>query len=86
MSKNIKVIIFAVICLLLLGMAWSASARGWGYAGYGTQYSESRGYYGHRGPSFFYFGSGGRYYPTNSTRSGSLGGPGSAGSGPGAGK
>ena len=86
MSKTVKIVIFSVVALFFLGVAWSASANGWGYAGYGTQYSDSRGYYGHRGPSFFYFGSGARYYPTSSARSGSVGGPGAAGRGPSAGK
>ena len=85
MSKQTKIIIFAIIALGFFAIAWSASARGWGYAGYGTRYTESRGYYGHHGPSIFYFG-GARHYPTNSTRSGSVGGPGAAGSGPGVGK
>jgi hypothetical protein len=71
--------------LVIFGIAWSLSARGWGYAGYGTRRSDTGSYYGHRGPSFFYFG-GARYYPTSSARRGSLGGPGAGGLGPGAGK
>lgn len=86
MSKNLKIILVSVIAFIFFAVAWSASTRGWGYAGYGTRYSESRGYYGHHGPSFFYFGGGARYYPTHSTRSGSVGGPGAAGAGPGVGK
>lgn len=85
MSHYAKLLIFSTILLFLFGAAWVYSSRGWGYAGYGAKRDESGAYHGHHGPSIFYFG-GARYYPTASARGGSVGGPGSAGLGPGAGK
>lgn len=69
----IGVIVALVVVYFLILMV---SFRGCGYAGYG-------GY--HRGPSFFYWG-GARTYHEPSVRSGSVGGPRTAGGGTGAGK
>ena len=83
-SKGIWIILLAG--LLLYSVAWSMASKGYGYAGYGARHDDNRGgYYGHRGPSFFYFG-GANYYPNSSVRKGSTGGPGSFGQGPGSGK
>lgn len=71
--------------LVLFVLVFVFAGRGWGYPGYGAKYDDDRGYHGVHGPGFFYFGAP-RYYPTTSSRSGSLGGPGSAGRGPGVGK
>lgn len=85
MNRSTLIAITAAGGLGLFGLMFFLSSRGWGYPGYGTRYDSQRGYHGIHGPGFFYFGAP-RYYPTTSSRSGSLGGPGSAGFGPRAGK
>lgn len=60
-----NIIIAAVIAGIYL-LLFAASARGYGYSGYG-------GY--HSGPSFWYFGGSRYHYPSQSVRQGSIGGP-----------
>lgn len=73
---NRTLIIVIVVLVLFYSLILYASTIGWGYAGY-------RGFY--YGPSFWYWG-GPRYYIGPSVRSGSIGGPGHRGGGPGSGK
>lgn len=71
-----KLSVVAVILMLLYMVAMPMSCRGWGYPGY----------YGyHRAGSFWYMG-GPSYYPGQSVRTGSAGGPGHRGGGPRGGK
>ena len=86
---NFKILILIGILGAIYATAFSASQRGYGYAGHDT-YRHSDGSYRYgAGPSFFYFG-GSRYYGSGpsygSVRSGSSGGPTIRGGGPSSGK
>lgn len=71
------VLITAVILFFAYIFLFHLASNGYGYPGY----------YGyHRGGSFWYWNSGTNYYYDQSSRSGSLGGTGRIGGGPGSGK
>jgi hypothetical protein len=70
-------IVISVFLIFTLGFFTTLSSMGWGYAGYSRRH-----YYR---PSWFYMRSAG-FYPNRDLRSGSIGGKGVRGGGPGSGK
>lgn len=65
------IIVGLVLTLIYFGL-FSCSTDGYGYMGYDGYDSD---------PSFFYWGGTGYYYPSQTVRSGSPGGPGVRGGG-----
>lgn len=71
-QEHRSVILLGVVLLFLYFALFSCSTRGYGYLGH-SGYRSS--------PSFFYWGGTGKYYPSQSVRTGSTGGPTSRGGG-----